>query len=78
MVSPHATLKFQLTGPSEFPKRTASGAPVKLWLVRAMAEGHDLMRRAHDQADRLVEATRKIDTVPPPKGNGKCKPEEGK
>jgi hypothetical protein len=72
----HPPLKFRLeTGPSEPPKRTVSGEPVKLWLVKAMADQHELMKKAHAGADKLVEATRRIDSLPP-SGNGGSKPED--
>lgn len=75
MASSTPPLRFPLEGKaSEPPKRTASGAPVKLWLVKHMAAEHELMKQAHERADKLVEATRKIDSLPP--SNGGVKPED--
>jgi hypothetical protein len=71
MASTNPPLKFDLPAPSEPPKRTASGAPVKLWLIKAMAEQHELMKKAHAGADKLVDVAREIDSLPPSTNGGR-------
>jgi hypothetical protein len=60
-------LEFALPAPSKPPERTASGVPLKLWLIRAMADEHHAMARVHEEADRLVAAVRRTESLRPKK-----------
>jgi hypothetical protein len=58
-------LEFASATPTKPPERTASGVPLKLWLIRAMAEEHDAMARVHEAADRLVAVVRRTESLRP-------------
>ena len=49
------------------PKTSASGVPIKLHVIRAMAKQHDLSVKADEALTAFVQAAEKLDsTVPPP------------
>ena len=55
-----------------------SGAPIKLWLVRAMADTHIMFQKAHAGADRLLDVVRKADSLPPGTNGGHNPRESGR
>jgi hypothetical protein len=61
---------LRLERPRKPPRKTPTGATIKLGVVRAMAEQHKLFERAHEAADRLVAAVRKTDSLPPRTNGG--------
>jgi hypothetical protein len=65
MPSSAPPLEFALSQPCPAPQRTASGAPLKLWLIRELAAQHAALERVHRAADRLVEMVRRADSLPP-------------
>ena len=46
--------------------RTASGAPIKSTVIRAICEQQAILQEAEKAADRLIAAAEKIRSDPPP------------
>ena len=48
--------------------RTASGAPIKPRVIRAICEQQELLRECDRAADKLLETCEKVASDRPPKG----------